>query len=452
MGILAAIVSPRAESAVQPPAAQPPARMADPLIPIITRAAVPAAPAPTAPTAPAVPTAPAEAVQPAPAPASAAEPTSTTTSASPIEAAAPAPVPAVTPDATPTPAPVANPVAVTPAEPVTTLVLATASATVADPATAVTSATDLAGSDFLTANGLNYAVCKVGLRTTGAHVPDTRNDPVRPDFEPAALPKDVAVIRDDTLAVLGVVGADFTPCQNRFMQEALVEAGFPGRCAVTWAGPLYGGATVLVQMSVNGVDSTVDGRRLRMGLDVANGHTGDRNFEAIPRLILPGGGQVSMFGGGGAMARAWRVSHRSGIRKAVADLSKVWGGTIDLMAKSMPTIERLVTTQVDTDVLKTLLVATMQRVSSATTDPALPQKYAEKLMEDAAITNFTAGTKTSLFDLLDRVATFVDTARKVRSGKDADRDVRRRESSLDGQGARVKAALLKEVLSFASVS
>lgn len=319
---------------------------------------------------------------------------------------------------------------------------------VASTASVVSPTLDLVHTDFLKANGLDWDVRKVALRTTGEHRPDTRHDPILPNYEQVDLRKHVAIMREDNKAILGVVGDNFTPCQNRFMHEAMIAAGFPERCSVRWAGPLFNGATVLLQMDVKGVDHEVGGRRVRMALDVANGHTGDKNFEAAPRLILPNGGSVAMFGGNGTLARAWRVSHRSGVRKAVTDLSKVWGGTIDLMSSSLPTIGRMITTEVDADVMRGLLVATMQRTVASTADPTTATKYAEKLMEQAAITNHASGTKSNLFDLLDRVATWVDSERRVRSGASDDRSVRRRESATEGQGARVKHALLKQILEF----
>ncbi len=446
----------------QAPVAPPPVLPSTPTLEAGSVAQVPAAPLPV-PTPAAIPaagtpdgsstSAPAPSPSPVVAP-SAPESTPVMTTA---PAAVPAEVPVTTTAEIPIP-PVAPSVTIpAPTASVTAPVVAASAPSQASPealnlsgASGIFQGVNLASVDapnWLRDAGLAWTAEKVSLRTTGTRLGDRRDDPIPEGMvDPQAVETHVAMRRSDSGSILGVVGSFYCPCQNDFVWSVLQQAGFGSKGTVDRVHVIDGGALVSIDVRVLGLTCQTEKRDLSVVLRIANAHDGSRNFEASPMIVLPGKGMIPAFTASGGLARAWKVRHRAAIRNAVTDMSKVWAQTAEVVKASAPVLQQYTTRALDADTLKALLIASIDRAGLGTTEEQAKAAYTR--IEEAAFSDIMKGTRVTLFEIVDRIASYTDHQIKVRRMGGKSSEEARASSAIQGAGFRLKTGVLNELAAY----
>jgi hypothetical protein len=302
--------------------------------------------------------------------------------------------------------------------------------------------------DWLQQAKLDWRAEKVQIQTNGVRVGDRRDDIPPPEVLPSQHVEGyVAIRRSDSGDHLGVVGKSYCPCQNEFVWRVLQEADFGKKGEVQSVRQLKHGGLINIDVKVVGLRCQTTHNTMNVHLRVVNSHDGTRNFEACPVIVMPKGGTIPAFTNAhGGLAGAWKVRHRSSIRNAVADMSKVWSQTVDIVKTSVPVLQQYTNRDLDGDSVRALLIASIDRSGMGTTREQA--QVALERLEEAAFTDLASGTRLSLFEVVDRIAAYAD--HKVRVKRSSGRSVEeaRALSSLNGSANRLKNCVLNELQTF----
>ena len=123
--------------------------------------------------------------------------------------------------------------------------------------------------DLATVAGLAWAVEKEALYTASL----------------LPVPKHVALIRQDTMAVLGVVGRDYGPVQNQTLVDTLTALGRLARVTPESGGSLLGGRIVWLLARVDGLGFRIGQDEHEGFLLLTNSHDGQRPLTIGPTTL-----------------------------------------------------------------------------------------------------------------------------------------------------------------------
>lgn len=299
--------------------------------------------------------------------------------------------------------------------------------------------------------GLDWAVERVDLRTADSL------DPV-PDFS--------AIRRSDTNGILGVVGADYEPFQNRAMFDvfrdlAAVSPGDGGHpFTIETAGSFQGGKVVWALANLPGLDIRIGDDESKTYLLVSNGHTGNRTLILGPttkRVICQNTlrlaeSQVRSNRKLG-LADGFILRHTPGIHEAVNQAKEAFAATIASHATTRTMWAHLASRSL-TARLEAQFMA--QVFGAPGTDESDRAKALRKGREErlsailASPTSQVKGTKDSLFSLMQSVVEYADHDRTTRTSDGGDADEARLFSATFGSGADLKARAWDAALSLAA--
>ena len=155
---------------------------------------------------------------------------------------------------------------------------------------------------------------------------DVRRDPLfRKNGD--AVDSHVAIVRSDSDTQLGIVGATYTPVQNRDLFTFL--EGLHGFAEVTLhsAGQLHGGELVWVRARCDGMSFSINGDDTVGMINLTNGHIGNHMLDLTPmveRLICKNGLRMIVAGSvqhnGKVMSNGFRLRHTSGIAETLLSI------------------------------------------------------------------------------------------------------------------------------------
>jgi len=356
--------------------------------------------------------------------------------------------------ATPAAAPVVaiepQPVAAAPAAPAAPIVVEAQPVAAPAPALVVAEPVipETRSEALLRTHGLNWTVSRERLQATGEII-DADGLPVA-RLSPAKLPNHYCTTRMDTEARFSPVGRRFQPVQNSFLAETLVSSGLLDCCNIRKAGAMEGGRLVFFELESKDLACTVAGKgkpfKAQVGMKMVNAHDSTLTLRVRPVLYLENGGDIPLFKDG-ELCTGWSIRHTVNLPKAVDELSKHWNEILATGGQAQEYLKQMGTAAIDQRDMRAILMGAIKSTTtSATTSPA---ELAGKLEE--AIQAFSGGkTPTSLLDLAEAAAGYVDTARNVRRRDGCTVAETRKVGDLEekGMGFRLKKALLAETFAF----
>ena len=291
----------------------------------------------------------------------------------------------------------------------------------------------------------------VEVRTTGVVSPDRFHRQSYGQVEEQKVDYLRVVRRSDDHTMLGHVGGQgslkFTPCQNAYLVDCMVRSGMFDKMDAVRVESLKRGALVMIEMEAKDdalwFETPSGVARLRMGF--WNGHSGNHTVCAAPLINMPRGGDVPLFTRKGGLAEKQSIRHTRSVNDTVESLSSAWGKTMDLTADTAATLRDLGAISITRKEMEALILSAMTRSLDGRENDiaANAARFQETLLEHTK-----GGTPETLLDLADAVAAHVDYDRPMRSRKSMSEDQARAESSLIGAGARLKNAVMVEVLGF----
>jgi phage/plasmid-like protein (TIGR03299 family) len=159
----------------------------------------------------------------------------------------------------------------------------------------------------------------------------------RSDMDP--ITSHEAIVRSDTGQTLGIVGANFTPVQNRELFDWFV--GLDGFADVTFetAGALGQGETAWVLARCNGLKFDIGGDAYQGYMAMINGHTGNRKLTLMPTGIrICCANTMRMATGQGkrnnTLASGWELRHTVGIRDHLDAIRGLYARTTEAWQKT----------------------------------------------------------------------------------------------------------------------
>jgi len=298
---------------------------------------------------------------------------------------------------------------------------------------------------------IDYDTQLLAVRTTGQVDADQYHRVTYSHLEPQDATNLRAVCRSDTNAILGHAGGSssikFTPCQNAFLVDSMYRAGMFDRMDAVRVEALKGGALVLIVMEAKDTGlwfETPKGvARLRMGF--WNGHAANRAVGVSPTLNLPSGGDVPLFSVRNGIAKERSVRHTRSVNDMMKELTDAWGDTVNLSAETAKTLTDMSSVIITKNEMRAIVIASMNRSLEGRHNNI--QANAE-IFEKTLLVHNDNRTPETLLDLVDAVASHVDQDRPVRKRAHMTEEQARTEASLVGIGARLKNAVIQEVVSF----
>jgi len=300
--------------------------------------------------------------------------------------------------------------------------------------------------------GLDWSVERVDLRCA-----DTL-DPV-PDFS--------AIRRSDTKGLLGVVGPDYEPFQNRAMFEvfkdlAAVDRGDGGLpFTIETAGCFQGGKVVWALANLPDFGIRIGDDESKVMLLISNGHTGNRTLIIAPttirvicqntlRLAESQAGERRKHPG---LAGGFTIRHTPGIHETVNEAKAAFAATIASHAVTKAAWQHLASKAL-TAKLEAEFMA--QVFGTPGPDEADRAKALRKSREErisailASPTSQVSGTKDTMFSALMSVTELVDHDRSTRTSEGGDADESRLFSANFGSGADLKERAWHAALALAA--
>jgi phage/plasmid-like protein (TIGR03299 family) len=288
--------------------------------------------------------------------------------------------------------------------------------------------------------GLDWEVKRVDLRTADSL------DPV-PDF--------AAIRRSDTGRILGVVGPDYEPFQNRSMFDVFTDLARVGKddgglpFTIETAGAFSGGKVVWALAHLPDLGIRIGDDEAKTYLLVSNGHTGNKTLTISPtswRVVCRNTLALAE-----AQARANRhlglaggfsLRHTSGLAESVKQAKEAFATVIRDHAATKTAWNRLADVPLTQKLEQQFMAQVFGTPGPDETDraKALRKSREERIAAIlASPTSQVKGTKDSLFSAMQAVVEWADHDRTTRTTDGGDADESRLFSATFGSGAELKA-------------
>jgi phage/plasmid-like protein (TIGR03299 family) len=300
--------------------------------------------------------------------------------------------------------------------------------------------------------GLDWTVSRVDLRTADSL------DPV-PDFS--------AIRRSDTNRILGVVGPDYEPFQNRAMFDVFTDLAKVGRedgglpFTIETAGAFTHGKVVWALAHIPDLGIRIGDDEAKTYLLVSNGHTGNRTLIIAPTTVrvicrntlAMAEAQARRNRTKPGLAGGFTLKHTPGIHEAVADSTAAFAATIQSHRTTKAVWNRLADVPLTRKREADLMAAVFGKPGPDETDRA---RALRKTREDriaailASPTSQVRGTKDTLFSAMQAIVEYADHDRTTRTSDGGDADEARLVSATFGSGAELKARAWDAALEMAA--
>ncbi len=300
--------------------------------------------------------------------------------------------------------------------------------------------------------GLDWEVRKVDLRCA-----DTLD--AVPDFS--------AIRRGDTGAILGVVGPDYEPYQNRSMFDVFTDLARVSRddgglpFTIETAGAFQGGKVVWALAHLPDLGIRIGDDESKTYLLVSNGHTGNRRLIIAPTTIRVVCQNTLRMAEAQArenrrhpgLAGGFTLKHVSGIHEAVNEAKAAFAATIAAHRVTKAAWNRLADVPLTAKLEAALMTQVFGTPGPDETDRAKAIRVSRqnRLAAIAAgPTSQVRGTKDTLFSALAAIVEFVDHDRVSRRADGGDTGESRLFSATFGSGAEVKERAWNAALALAA--
>ena len=299
--------------------------------------------------------------------------------------------------------------------------------------------------------GLDWEVKRVDLRTADSL------DPV-PDF--------AAIRRSDTGRILGVVGPDYEPFQNRAMFDVFTDLARVGKddgglpFTIETAGAFSGGKVVWALAHLPDLVIRIGEDEAKTYLLVSSGHTGNRTLIIAPTTIrvvcrntLAMAEEQARANRHLGLAGGFSLRHTPGIHESVNQAKQAFATVIRDHAATKAAWNRLA----DVPLTQKLEQQFMAQVfGTPGPDESDRAKTLRKGREEriaailASPTSQVKGTKDTAFSLMQAVVEYADHDRTTRTSDGGDADESRLFSATFGSGAELKARAWDAALAVAA--
>lgn len=289
--------------------------------------------------------------------------------------------------------------------------------------------------DILKLARMDWTVEKVPLL---ARVPDLGIDAEGSVVEvmgEVEVPSHRAVRRTDTGAILGVVGADWTPVQNEQLFAWLNALGSWGDLTVETAGCLDNGRTVWALARMDALQWEMDSVDvIRPYLLLSNGHAGQRALTIMPttvRVVCANTLRMSdrqtdrrHAKKGDGLAAGWKLHHTTDIGNRMEEARDILVRTTEAWKTTTEEFTRLAESSFDAGMLDEIVAKVWKGEDDEPTGKRGAQIAAERLGKIRhlleAPTNTTTSARGSAWGALNAITEFLDHETKVRAtvGKD----------------------------------
>lgn len=301
----------------------------------------------------------------------------------------------------------------------------------------------------LTASGLDWTVSKVGLRTE--------------DLAP--VPGHCAVRRDDTGAVLGIVGQDYQVLQNREAFSFFADLAAETHCSFETAGCLRGGKVAWVLAHLPDLGIRIGDDESKTYLLISTGHGGNKPLTVAPTSIrvacantlnlAEAQSRIRRARLGSGVEAGYVVRHLPGMAAAVGDIRQAYRQTIAAHKATMAFYAALA----GRPMTEAMVQAFFRRVfeveggrDESGRARAMRQAREERLGAIlAGPTSNVRGTAGSAFALFQAAVEYVDHDRRTRTDEEAGEDEQRLASAVWGSGAALKRRAVAAIVEVAGV-
>ena len=289
-------------------------------------------------------------------------------------------------------------------------------------------------------SGLDWTVKRVDLR-----VADTL-DPIQ-NFS--------AIRRSDTNGILGVVGPDYEPFQNRQMFDVFSDLAKVGRgdgglpFSIETAGSFQGGRVVWALARMPDLGICIGDDESRTYLLVSNGHTGNRTLIIAPTTIRVicqntlrmAEAQARERRKRPGLAGGFTLKHTPGIHAAVSDAKEAFATVIRDHAVTKAAWSHLADVPLTFKLEQQFMAQVFGTPGPNEADRAKSLRKAREERIAAILASPTSqvrGTKDTLFSAMQAVVEWADHDRTTRTSEGGDADESRLISATFGSGAEVK--------------
>lgn len=298
-------------------------------------------------------------------------------------------------------------------------------------------------SEALSLAGLDWSIAKKPLWTS--------------DLD--AVPKHVAVLRSDTKAVMGVVGNDWEPLQNREMFTFLDSlAQTTDQVIYETAGALGQGETVWVLAHLPDLTIRIGEDTSKTYMLVFNGHAGNRLLTVAPTTIRVvcqntlrmASAQIHGNRHRPLLESGFRIRHTKGMKAALADVASAYASTRASHQATKEAYEFLAAVPLSEWLIRSVFERSFRydiAPSEADRAKAIKEARDQKLREIlASSTCNVSGTAGTAFALLNAVTEYVDHLRPTRTREGQTTNTQRFASAHWGSGAQVKQSAWETIM------
>ena len=289
--------------------------------------------------------------------------------------------------------------------------------------------------EALARSGLDWSVAKTGLRTE--------------DLTPVQDHR--AMVRTDTGAVLGIVGADYEPLQNAEAFSFFRDLAAGGQISFETAGDFDKGRIVWVQARLPDLDLRIGDDESHSYLFISTGHTGNKTLMIAPttvRIVCRNTLRMAEYRSltaqrsGKSLEAGFTVRHTRGIRDALADIQDAYAQSRRSHTATMEAYRFLAGKPMSEKLKKTFFQQVFEAKSAPDeSDRAASIRAARKERLDAILASPTSnvrGTAGSAFALAQAAVEYIDHDRTTRTSEGEDPTASRLLSATFGSGAGLK--------------
>ncbi len=301
----------------------------------------------------------------------------------------------------------------------------------------------------------DLAICQAGLDWQVERVDLRSADTLE------AIPDFSAIRRCDTGRYLGVVGADYTPVQNREVFRFFADLAEDKRFTIETAGSFQGGKIVWAMAHLPDLGIHIGDDESKTYLFISNGHTGNKTLTVAPttiRIICQNTLALAEAQARGrrkhpGLSGGFTVRHTPGIRAALDDIRNAYAQAIASQKTTQQIYQHLasvpLTSQLERQFM-TRLFGTPAPGESGRTTTIREHREARLAGILASPTSQVRGTRDSAFSLFQSIVEYVDHDRTTRTHDGATEDESRLVSATQGSGAALKRQAWDSILELAA--
>lgn len=246
----------------------------------------------------------------------------------------------------------------------------------------------------------------------------------------AAVQTHRAVRRTDTGAILGVVGADWTPVQNEELFAWMDALGAWGELTVETAGALDNGRTVWALARMDALKWEMDSAdTIRPYLLLSNGHAGQRALTIMPttvRVVCSNTLRMSdrqtdsrHSKKGDGLAAGWKLHHTADIRNRMEAARDILVRTTEAWKTTTEQFTRLAEASFDAGMLDDIVAKVWkgedEEIKEAKKNSAAEERAEKIRFLLSAPTNTTTSAQGSAWGALNAITEYLDHETKVRA-------------------------------------